>query len=437
MSGRRAFPCTVTLNVRELASGGMSRQDVVTAIIDTFQPARPIAAVQFLGYDAKVTFEQVAHKREVMACEHIRIKDVDCAVRGGGPRPQNVLIYNFPYEVPHAVVRDSLSHYGDVESVLFRHWTHVHVCDGVRTVRMVRARAIPRNLNIDGFPVKVSYPGQAPECDICFELGHIAKNCTLRGKCLECRQPGHLRRDCPVRLRQLAASEDSVANLPSAPPGSDVPDATLDPGSVVLCGVDPVANVSESVSIDSLVDLRDNQLDEITSQSVLADAIPVCHSPRDQSDSFQPKFPIVSGGSSGQIPNSVQIPNSAAAGAATPGEQPAIVTVNVNDTDDISEFTSESSNEINIRSGNKVTSESNNKEVNENENENENANMVISGNVNETSSASIKLLVVLLMKIQVKVLIVLQLFQTWSVRVLVWTLLRLMVLRVWLKPSGL
>ena len=56
--------------MRELASGGMSRQDVVRAIIDTFQPARPIAAVQFL---AKVTFEQVAHKREVMACEHIRM----------------------------------------------------------------------------------------------------------------------------------------------------------------------------------------------------------------------------------------------------------------------------------------------------------------------------------------------------------------------------
>ena len=265
MSGRRAFPCTVTLNVRELASSGMSRQDVVSAFIDTFQPARPIAAVQFLGYDAKVTFERETHKREVMACEHIRIHDVDCAVRGGGPRPQNVLIYNFPYEVSHKVIHDCLSLYRDVESVLFRHWTHVKVCDGVRTVRMVRSRAIPRNLVIDGFPVKVSYPGQAPECDICEELGHIAKNCALRGKCLECRQPGHLRRDCPVRLCRMAASEDSVANLRAAPPGSDIPDATLNPGSVVLCGVDPVANVSESVSIDSLVDVRDNQLDEITS----------------------------------------------------------------------------------------------------------------------------------------------------------------------------
>ena len=375
MSGRRAFPCIVSLDVRELASGGMSRQEVVSAIIDTFQPARPIAAVQFLGYDAKVTFEQAAHRREVMECEHIRIKDVDCVVRGGGPRPQNVLIYNFPYEIPHAVVRDCLSHYGDVESVLFRHWTHVHVCDGVRTVRMVRARAIPRNLNIDGFNVKVSYPGQAPECDICFELGHIAKNCTLRGKCLECRQPGHLRRDCPVRLRRLAASEDSVANLRAVPPGSEVPDASPDPDSVVLCGVDPVADDSESVSVDSLVDVRDNQLDEITSQSVLADAIPDCNPPSVSDHGLiQSKFPIVSD-SFGEIPNSAsQIPNSAAAGAATPGVQPAIAT----DNDDISEFTSESNNEINMGNSNKVTSD--NTVVNENAN-------VIS-NDNETSSVS-------------------------------------------------
>ena len=333
----------------------------------------------------------MAHKREVMACEHIRIKDVDCAVRGGGPRPQNVVIYNFPYEVPHEVGRDSLSQYGDVKSVLFRHWTHVHVCDGVRTVRMVCARAIPRNLTIDGFHVKVSYPGQAPECDICYELGHIAKNCPLRGKCLECRQSGHLRRDCPVRLRRLAASEDSVANLRAAPPGSDIPDATSDLDFAVLSGVEPVASVSESVSTDSLVDVRDNQLDEITSQSVLADAIPARNSPSvsDQIDPVQPKLPIVSGGSSGQIPiSAVQIPNSTAAAAATPGVQPAIVNDNdicndVNDNDDITEFTSESSNEINVESSNKVISESNNNLVTAN------ANIAISGNVNENASVSI------------------------------------------------
>ena len=279
MPGRRAFPCTVTLNVRELASGCMSCQDVVSAIIDTFQPARPIAAVQFLGYDAKVTFEWEAHKQEVMECEHIRINYVDCAVRGGGPRPQNVLIYNFPFEVSHEVVHGCLSVYGNVESVLFRHWTYVRVCDGVCMVRMARSRAIPRNLVIDGCPVKVSYPKQVPECDTCVEFGHIARNCALRGKCLECRQPGHLCRDCSAHLRRLAASEDPVVDVCAAPPGPDVPDVALDPGSVVLCGVDPVDDGSESILTDSLLDLHDNQLDEITSQSVLADAIPVCLPP--------------------------------------------------------------------------------------------------------------------------------------------------------------
>ena len=110
----------------------------------------------------------------------------------------------------------------------------------------------------------------------------------------------------------------------------------------------------------------------------------------DQIDSVQSKFPIVSGGSSGQIPiSAVQIPNSTAAAAAvTIGVQPAIATDNVicndvNDNDDITEFTSESNNESNIGSSNKVTSESNNNLVTEN------ASIAISGNVNENASVSI------------------------------------------------
>ena len=91
------------------------------------------------------------------------IRGVDCDIPGGGPGPQNVLIYNFPYEIEHDV-KTALSYFGDVEYVRFRHWTRlVDACDGVSTVRMVRTQAIPRNLIIDGFPVKVSYVGQEPE----------------------------------------------------------------------------------------------------------------------------------------------------------------------------------------------------------------------------------------------------------------------------------
>ena len=199
---------------------------------------------------------------------------------GGGPRPQNVLVYNFPYETPHAVVREALSPFGEVESVHFRHWTHAQeICDGVRTVRMVRSRAISRNLVIDGFPVKISYPGQALECDICGESGHIAKNCSLRGKCLECRQSGYFQRNCPVRLRWLQRSVVSLDPVPlgdvSGPPsGASPPGAG--PPPVVLSGVPPfapLANQPDGVASEesSSVDVRDNQLDEFASQSILAD----------------------------------------------------------------------------------------------------------------------------------------------------------------------
>ena len=104
------------------------------------------------------------------------------------------------------------------------HWTHlVDVCDGVRTVRMVRTRAIPRNLIIDGFPVKVSYVGQEPECDICGKKGHIARSCDMRGKCMEWKQPGHFQRNCPVRRRlanpdlDLPKVSESVVSVPGMP----------------------------------------------------------------------------------------------------------------------------------------------------------------------------------------------------------------------------
>lgn len=144
---------------------------------------------------------------------------------------------------------------------------------------MVRSRAISRNLVIDGFPVKISYPGQALECDICGESGHIAKNCCLHGKCLECRQSGYFQRNCPVRLRWLQRSVDSLDPVPlgdvSGPPsGASPPGAG--PPPVVLSGVPPfapLANQPDGVGSEesSSVDVRDNQLDEFASQSILAD----------------------------------------------------------------------------------------------------------------------------------------------------------------------
>lgn len=152
-------------------------------------------------------------------------------------------------------------------------------------VRMVRSHAISRNLVIDGFPVKISYPGQGFECDICGNSGHIAKNCSLRGKCLECTQFAHFQRNCPVRLCRLQRSVDSLDPLPTSDvSGTPLGALPLDAGPppVVLSGVPPIAplaNQSDEVASHPVqgsceesfsVEVPDNQLDEFAIQSILA-----------------------------------------------------------------------------------------------------------------------------------------------------------------------
>ena len=82
-------------------------------------------------------------------------------------------------------------------------------------VSMVRNQAIPRNLEVDGYHCKVSYYGQAKECDICEKTGHIAKDCPFRGKCLRCGEAGHLNRDC--RNEPVAATTPGPRELPVGP----------------------------------------------------------------------------------------------------------------------------------------------------------------------------------------------------------------------------
>ena len=73
MSRARTFPCTVSVDVSDLAAQGSSRPDVVSAIVDQFGTL-PIAAVQFFGTEAKVTFERPEHKRSVMQHQSVCIR---------------------------------------------------------------------------------------------------------------------------------------------------------------------------------------------------------------------------------------------------------------------------------------------------------------------------------------------------------------------------
>ena len=244
---QRVFRRTVGLDVSGLAASN-ERKDVCQFIVEHFAHLN-IHAVQFVGTIAKVTFAAEASKLQVMCHQSVNIQGVQCAVRGGGPRLQNVLVYNYPVEGDEDLLRRYLAVYGTIESVAFRHWTNLpNVSDGVRTVRMVRREPIPRHLTIGDFPVKISYAGQQQVCDLCAAPGHIARVCPKKGKCFQCGLEGHLSRNCPQRAGYRARD---------------------DPAEVVSDPTPAEARASGAPQSESDVDLRDNQLDEL-SQSILA-----------------------------------------------------------------------------------------------------------------------------------------------------------------------
>ena len=162
-----------------------------------FRPAL-VLSVQFVPVkQVQVTFEDSKMKDNVEKFETIDLNGVKCPIVGGGPIAQNILIYHFPYEEDDARLKTFLSPFGKVLSIRYQHYPGMpDVSTGTCIVRMIREKAIPRNLNIGSIRVKCWYVGQPIECDIC-RGAHVAKDCPMRGKCRNCRQEGHLAKDCP------------------------------------------------------------------------------------------------------------------------------------------------------------------------------------------------------------------------------------------------
>ena len=303
----RAIRRTVSLDVSQLA-GSHDRKAVSELIVSHFV-GHNVHAVQFIGTAAKVTFAVEASKQEVLSHQAINIQGVQCAVRGGGPRAQNVLIYNYSVEGPEDLVRRALRPYGEVEDVKFRHWPHMpDVGDGVRIVRMIRSQPIPRHMVIGEVRVKVAYAGQQQVCDMCDAPGHITRNWPDRNRCFGCGQEGHFSRNCPQR--QIHRDRDDVTTAPDPTPAEAAVLAagtaaravpvtsvaslsadtdSLDGVSLSSAAGEPTVDPALDVDIDvpdsdatpvvgptpsPSPDLRDNQLDELDSQPLLPSPSP-------------------------------------------------------------------------------------------------------------------------------------------------------------------
>ena len=85
---------TKSLDVSGLAASNESKE-VCQFIVEHFTHHN-IHAVQLIGNFEKVTFAVGASKQQVVIHQSINYNGVQCAVREGGPRAQNVLVYNYP-----------------------------------------------------------------------------------------------------------------------------------------------------------------------------------------------------------------------------------------------------------------------------------------------------------------------------------------------------
>ena len=100
------LPRTIVLDVSKFPAT-VSPVEISSAIVNRFT-AYKVNAVQFVGNLARVTFSSASDRDAVMRLESVRVGDVDCVVRGGGPRPQKVFVYCYPVEGNSNLLTDAM-----------------------------------------------------------------------------------------------------------------------------------------------------------------------------------------------------------------------------------------------------------------------------------------------------------------------------------------
>ena len=215
-----------------------------------------VLSVQFMpSKSVRVTFKDEAIRLAVLNSQCLSVDNVQCAIRGGGPRPENVLVFRYPFEADLSALKEVMSRYGVVHEVKQIFWLHLdNVADGLCVVRMTRSKAVPHTLQANDHLIKAWYRGMPITCDIC-ERPHKAHDCPHQGLCMHCCQLGHVQRDCTNAPNAwgTASAVPPPAEADAVP--AIVPDAASPP--VPLSPPSPVPVVAYSDSSEVVTEVID------------------------------------------------------------------------------------------------------------------------------------------------------------------------------------
>ena len=149
------------------------RKELINAV-----GARKVAAVQALSpikYHIQYKQSSDRHAAEING---IAFRGVQLTPLPAYEEVKSVFVEKAPLHMQDNYLYQALAPYGRVIGV--QHLTikeFPSVRSGTRRVSMVVTKAIPRTINIGGFPVTFNYRGQPTQCFVCQEVGHASKDC--------------------------------------------------------------------------------------------------------------------------------------------------------------------------------------------------------------------------------------------------------------------
>ena len=149
------------------------RKELINAVGE-----RRVSAVQALSpikYNIQFKKSSDRHAAEING---IAFRGVQLTLLPAYEEVKSVFVEKAPLQMQDNYLYEALAPYGRVIGV--QHLTikeFPSVRSGTRRVSMVVTKAIPRTINIGGFPVIFNYRGQPTQCYVCQEVGHASKDC--------------------------------------------------------------------------------------------------------------------------------------------------------------------------------------------------------------------------------------------------------------------
>ena len=269
----------------------VARRDVIVAIMAAF--SGEVISVQFNYDNIRVVFDKLEERTEALTHPFVNLCDQNIKIDGGGSPILTVVLFDYPFEGSMDPVIDAMNRFGEYKSFRFQKYPYddMSVYTGSRLIRMILDDSVyelPRHIIIGGYYCRLWHRGQTVYCNMCNGEGHKAGNCPYKGKCLRCKAEGHMSRNCPQRDSapvvesadgaeepgvvdpSYGLADDDHVDRPAEPLGEAVsgeavpPPAFQDPVLVpaLISTINPAPDV-----VSPGVDLRDNQLDELSQDS--------------------------------------------------------------------------------------------------------------------------------------------------------------------------